>query len=223
MVTNVKVPTWLAGYLPGSNKTLEQIEDAVRQAEKSTAAEIVPMVVRGSTVTGHVTPVLILLLLIIYLLLGGPRLLNQLGTWSLLPHFVTLALLFLFAWFAGRAPAVQRRLTPAADIQQQVMRRAAVEFYEAGLNNTVEATGILLFVSLAERRAVVLADRTIAAKLPPETWQEVVNLLIQGMRRGNLGQAFIDAIRRTSELATPLFPPRPNDTDELSDALVIKD
>ena len=57
-----------------------------------------------------------------------------------------------------------------------------------------------------ERRAVVLADKSIKDKLPPETWTEVCNILIDGIKEGNMGLAFKSAIEKCGDILAPDFP-----------------
>jgi putative membrane protein len=98
-----------------------------------------------------------------------------------------------------------------------------LEFHAAGLDRTAGATGVLLFVSAAERRAVVLADKTVAEHLSPDAWSGVIDELLRGLRRGDLGQGFVDAILHCGKIIAPLVPPRAGKSNELADALIIKD
>jgi putative membrane protein len=134
-----------------------------------------------------------------------------------------LVLLLALACIAGRIQAVQRWLTTAGDRALQAGMRAEVEFYEHGLQHTAGGTGILLFVSLMERRAVVLADKSISDLLPAETWNEVIELLLSGLRKGDLAAGFVKAIERCGEILARHFPRQGSDNDELRNALVIKE
>jgi putative membrane protein len=81
----------------------------------------------------------------------------------------------------------------------------------------------LLFVSLLEHRAVVLADHSIAEKLSAEIWQEPVDLMIQGVKRGDLAAGMTQAIQRCGELLSPHFPVADDDVNELRNHLVVKE
>jgi putative membrane protein len=106
---------------------------------------------------------------------------------------------------------------------RQVDLRAQIEFYELEMSQTQDRTGILLFVSLMEHRAVVLADRSIAEKLDAKIWQELVDLMIQGVKRGDLAAGMTQAIQRCGELLSPYFPVADDDINELRDHLVVKE
>ncbi|MCH8890414.1 MAG: hypothetical protein IH827_04975 [Myxococcales bacterium] len=123
----------------------------------------------------------------------------------------------------SRLDAVQRMLTPRIDQMRQVDLRAQIEFYEIEMTQTQDRTGILLFVSLLEHRAVVLADRSIAEKLDAKIWQELVDLMIQGVKRGDLAAGMTQAIQRCGELLSPHFPIADDDINELRNHLVVKE
>lgn len=230
MVTNEKIPAWLAAYLKPDQRA--EIAAAVRQVEVTTNGEIVPMVVKRSIATGHVFPLATLALWALFFGANGPEflighfLVNDEGqmpvtAWAVI--LPALALLGCVGYALSLLPPVQRWLTASADVERAVLQRAEVEFLEAGLQKTADATGILLLVSVVERRAVVLADRTIAEKLPPDTWQDVVALMLAGLKKGDLGLGFKDAIAKCGELVRPHFPLKGDDRNELSDALRIRE
>ena len=106
---------------------------------------------------------------------------------------------------------------------RQVDLRAQVEFYELEMSHTQGRTGILLFVSLMEHRAVVLADRSIAEHLDAEIWQELIDLMIEGVKRDDLATGLSQAIQRCGELLSPHFPLADDDVNELRDHLVVRE
>jgi len=217
----VEIKSWATKYI--SQSGFEQVEKAIAEAESHTSGEIVPILVRRSSTIGHVPIILACLFLISYFLLGIESLQEEfLGShplWFLLDILLALILGFTL----GRIGFLQRLLTSSDDMSDQVDMRSEVEFYEAGLNRTKDATGILIFVSLMEHRATVLADRAITEKMPKETWTEVVNLVLDGVKKGDLSKGFSDAITRCGEILKPEFPIQSDDTNELKDHLIIKD
>lgn len=217
------IPTWLTGRL--SRQDLEKIATAIRQVEVTTSGEIVPIIVRRSTFIGHVLPIIALSLCAFYFAFGGAPALEP---WRTFGHpalwtALDIVLLALIAVGLSRVPAIQNRLVMPMDLDAQVHQRAELEFFNSGLNKTQDATGILLFLSFAERRAVVLADKSIAAKLSPDTWQKVLTLMIDGARERDVAGGLVRAINACGELVRPHFPIQANDRNELKDALVIKD
>ncbi|XSG84677.1 MAG: TPM domain-containing protein [Methylohalobius sp. ZOD2] len=215
------IPSWAKRHLKKSG--FDRIERAIREAERATRGEIVPMIVERSSTVGHVPVLLAAILLLLYFALGVPDLLiPYLGDnplWSAISALFVVA----FSWWMARFPWIQRALTSRDDRIHQTELRAEVAFYEAGLDKTEGETGILLFVSLMEHRAVVLADKAIARALPPETWDEVVNALIKGIKSADLSQGFEDAIRQCGELLAAHFPAGETNPNELFDHLILKD
>jgi len=216
-----ELPRWARRAL-GDDAAL-RIARAVAEAESQTSGEIVPLLVRRSSTVGHVPMLSFTLLLLCVLLADLPARLTLLGG----PHLAWLAACWLLAaalaLLLSRLDAVQRLLTPRIDQQQQVELRAQVEFYALEMSQTEGRTGILLLVSLMEHRAVVLADRAIARQQGAEVWQEVVDLMIHGVKRGDLTQGMLQAIHRCGELLTPHFPIADDDRNELPNRLVVKE
>ena len=215
------IPNWLNSYLSENEKMT--IEKAVLEAEKKTSGEIVPMIVRRSSTVGHVPLILYCLGIMLYYLLGIPAVLSDhfeqvwmfsMG-WGVL--FIPLCMLL------SRSSKVQRLLVNLPDREQQAQQRALNEFYLSGLEKTDGSTGILLLVSVADHQAVVLADRGIASKLPTNTWDEVVDILISGIRSKNMADGFCEAIKKCGDILEPHFPMAPDDKNELPNHLVIKE
>jgi putative membrane protein len=103
----------------------------------------------------------------------------------------------------------------------KVRRRAELAFYEHGLHKTREGTGILIMASLLERRVQVLADRAINERVPPGTWDNLVQEMIREITDGRPTEAFCRAIARCGDLLSQHFPAAPGDNpDELADDLI---
>jgi putative membrane protein len=117
-------------------------------------------------------------------------------------------------------PAVKGRLIAKHRITDAVHSRGLAAFTAHGLHHTKAHTGILLLVSLLEHRVVVLADRGINEKVPPGTWDEVVQMLTAGLKSGNGCDAFCRAIQRCGAILAQHFPRSADDVDELANKLV---
>lgn len=220
-MVSTSLPGWAASLL--GDHGIERIESAIAEAEARTAGEIVPMVVRRSSTTGHVPLLAFCLLLLGLLIPDVPGWLARSGgpDWLWLGAAWLVAAVLAFA--LSRLDAVQRLLTPRADQIQQVELRAELEFGAHGVGHTRGDTGVLLFVSRMEHRAVVLADRAIAERVSPEVWQELVDLMIDGVRHGDLAAGMARAIARCGDILAPHFPIAPDDRNELRDHLIVKE
>jgi putative membrane protein len=201
----------------------DEIAAAVKTAEGHTAGEIVPYVVvrsddyeialwRGG---------LSVSLLVITLLLAA-RVFTS-GWLDL--RFAQTATLILFAQGLGMLavyfiPGLKRFFAGRELLEQCVTQRAAQAFLAEEIFKTRDRTGILIFLSLFEHKVVVMGDAGINAKVQPEDWNEVVQIIVNGMRASAPGAGLIAAIQKCGELLQRKgVARRPDDTDELQDSL----
>lgn len=217
----MQIPTWLKGHLKPEDT--ERITLAIQQAEAATAGEIVPMIVRRSSTVGHVPVLLATLLVASFFVLGGPAWQADLLGDHWLFYLADLAVVLVLTALGARSPWVQRVLTTRADQALQVESRAMLEFYQSNIQRTTGATGVLIFVSLLERQAVVLADKAINDQVPKDTWNVVCERLVTGIKAGRPGPAIAEAVLACGAIMTPLFPIRADDVDELKNQLIVKE
>jgi putative membrane protein len=199
----------------------QKIRAAVVAAEARTRGEIVPMVVPAS---GRYGAAPLLGALLALLVLSG-ILVFEPESWgfSISPPVIllTVVLAYVLGNVMGSFPAILRWLTPNDHMELQVRRRAEAAFYEHGLHKTREASGILIMISQLEHRVQILADRAIDEKVPPKTWDAVVEQLVQATKQGRPTDGLCRAITQCGELLSVHFPARPGDNpDELDDDLI---
>jgi len=99
--------------------------------------------------------------------------------------------------------------------------RAVEQFLAHGLQMTEARTGALIFVSLAEHYAEIVADTGIATKVPQSVWETAIASLIDRIREGQLGDGLCAAVREVGNILAAHFPPRPKDRDEIPDEVVL--
>jgi putative membrane protein len=103
----------------------------------------------------------------------------------------------------------------------KVKLRAEQAFYKHGLHDTKARTGILILVSLLERRVHVLADKGINDCVPAGTWDGLVNGIIDGIRTGQATDAICAAIAKCGAILAQVSPAGSGDNpDELPDELI---
>ncbi|MSP39624.1 MAG: hypothetical protein EXR70_14140 [Deltaproteobacteria bacterium] len=196
----------------------ERIRQAVIAAESKTAGEIVPMIVTSSARYTEVELLGVIVGLFIGMIAEGvwsdPWASPFLNLWPVVGA--------LMGFLTSRIAAVKRLLASQSRIAQAVHTTCLAAFTEQGLHYTKDHTGILILISLLERRVHVLADRGINQKVNAGTWDEVVRILADGLKSGNACDAFCQAIARCGTTLAEHFPRHADDKDELPNRLVTK-
>jgi len=124
----------------------------------------------------------------------------------------------------GRLPGVRHQLVSDGVQDAHVAESARRSFAEQGLARTAARTGILVFVSLLERRVVVLADEGIHRALGPgECWEDAVALVLGAIREGRPADGIEAAVRHCGEILAAHVPAAANDVDELRNRVVLED
>jgi putative membrane protein len=195
----------------------DRIEKAVATAEKQTSGEIVPMIVAASARYAEVE----LMGVVAGLLIGTAAALFWHDPWGRIEIQLLLPLIgAALGFILCRIPAIKRKLIPKPRAEEAVDARALAEFTANGLHHTRAHTGILILASLLEHRVEVLADRGINEKVPPGTWDEVVQILTSGLKSGDAGNGFCKAIEKCGQILAEHFPRAADDRDELADKLI---
>ncbi len=124
----------------------------------------------------------------------------------------------LGAMTGGFVPALRRLLTGSHRLAAMAHRRAEEVFLHHELFKTERRTGILIFVSLFERRAVVVADSGINAKVDPEDWDRAVSRVIESAQGAKLVEGIVQSLTHCHELLLKAgFTAEAGQRNELSD------
>ena len=195
----------------------ERIAAAVRQAEARSMGQVVPVVVERSEPYEEAR--WIAAVVAAALVTGLVELLRWEPTIAEL--FALQILGGVLGWIAGRLASVERLLAGKGHQERAVQARAEQAFFEHGLHETRDGTGVLIFASLRERRAVVIGDRGIHARMGDVEWKRAVEALVDGMRRDSPGDGFVAAIAIAGARLEEHFPRRAGEIipNELPDGL----
>jgi putative membrane protein len=192
------------------------IAEAIGEAEARTSGEIVTVVLPQSDDypaarwrLAVVTSLLAAFLLYFFSLALDPF-------WVLCIQFPALGL----GYFLGGTSFFKRLMTTDAEIEEEFEQRAIQAFHAQKLAMTRDRTGILIFLSMLEHRVKIMADIGIAAKVPPEVWNQIVATLIQDIREHHFSEGLIKAIHRCGDCLAHHFPSNGEDLNELSDDLI---
>lgn len=111
-------------------------------------------------------------------------------------------------------------LTPGPVKAKRVRARATKLFRVGAEARTEGKTGVLLYLSLRERRADIVADEAIAAKVAPELWGEAMAALLDHVRAGRAGAGMADAVTIMGGVLAEHFPKGSENPNELPDRLI---
>jgi putative membrane protein len=117
-------------------------------------------------------------------------------------------------------PALRMVLVPHRVRYRRAHLNAVQQFVARNVHLTSKRTGILLFVSLAERYAEVVADAGINARVDQQEWNAIVATLSRHAAQGTVAEGFIEAIDKAGKLLAQHFPKEAGDENELEDHLV---
>ncbi len=200
-----------------SEEEKSQIQECVRRAETKTSGEIVPMVVERSadyTATRFITSILGALIAAGVWLLVRPF---PHPLWIILAEGIGFSFVLLLFKIS---PDLLRFLIEESAIENAVRQRARLAFFEHGLYQTKDRTGVLIMISLLERRVQILADEGINQRVPQSVWSDLVHHLIGGIQHGKTAVVLCEVIERCGQILAQHFPRRPDDRDELSDQII---
>lgn len=197
-----------------------RIESAVLEAERSTSGEIVVVVVGACAEYGNAGWRLAVALALLGFLATGVFAPGSGLTGLLAAQGVGLVL----GHGLSRIRGIRRALIAERHMQECAERRAWSAFAENGLARTADRTGILLFVALLEQRVIVLGDEGVDRVLDPdESWDELVALVLDGVREQRAAEGILAAVRRCGEILQARLPAAARKPNQLPTALILED
>lgn len=180
----------------------DRIEKAIADAEEKTSGEIVAVIARDSAGYSFAP---VLWAAVVALLLPWPFI-----VWTWWPVQTIYALqiaAFVLVSLLLRLEPIRYRIVPGNIKKRWAHRRAVEQFLAQNLHTTDGRTGVLIFVSVAERYAEVIADAGIHARVPDGTWNVVVDRLTTLIAEGRPGDGFVEAIETIGRHLSQHFPP----------------
>ncbi len=195
-----------------------RIADEINAAEKKTSGEIVAVVAPSSDDYLHV-PFLWAIPLALILPLGLYHLTSLDG------YTIYMAQLFCFVCVALvlSVPAIRYRIVPRGLAHKRAHRQALDQFLSQDLHTTENRTGVLIFVSVAERYGEIIADDGIYQKVDASVWDGALSTLLSNLKQGKVEEGFVSAIQACSEVLVEHFPIGADDENELPNHLIILD
>lgn len=212
-----------------------KVSAAIAAAEAGTAGEIVAVATPSSDSYHDVALHWAVAALVLVLAWAAWRP-DQLGWWydrltlgwradptlgQLLTFLMLLAVLkFVVVLLLLRFQPLRLALTPGATKHRRVRRRAVSIFRAAAERRTVGRTGILIYLSMAEHRAEIVADQAILDVTDDDVWGEAMAALLADVRDGRPGDGLTAAIGRVGTVLAEHFPRHADDANEIPDKLI---
>jgi putative membrane protein len=178
------------------------IAAAIREAEKHTSAQLVCVLARASSDYAHVP-----LLWASALALFAPWPLIEFTVMSVQRIFLLQIAVFIVVALALSWMPLRLALVPRAVRRARAHRAALEQFVIRRVAHTKNRTGVLIFVSLSERYARIIADEGIAQKVQTAEWQTAIDALVSHMRAGRIAAGFAAAIERCGTVLAAHAPP----------------
>lgn len=134
--------------------------------------------------------------------------------------FAGMTAVFLIVRYGLAYMPLRLRLTPKATRRRRVRRRA-IELFKVGTEaRTAGRTGILIYLSLGEHMAEIIADEAIHAKVADTEWGDAMAALIADVRQDRIADGMIAAIGHVGTLLAAHLPRADDDINELPDRLI---
>ena len=189
---------------------------AIQAAEQTTSGEIVAVVAAESD-SYLWAPVLIAALAA--LAVAAPLIfLTWMNVhWIYLLQIVTFVALALLLSLRP----LRYMLVPRALKRERAHARAVEQFLVQNLHTTAGRTGVLIFVSVAERYAEIIADAAVHTKVSTTTWQGIVDRFTAAITSGQTGDGFVTAIEEAGRILAAHFPPGSGDRASLPNHLIV--
>ncbi|SDA16121.1 putative membrane protein [Methylobacterium sp. UNC378MF] len=196
----------------------DRLARAVARAEAGTSGEIVVMVSRRA---GAYRSVVLLATLAAALILPWP--LIVLTAWSAASILLAQAGLVAAILVASQNERLRMALVPRSLRSARAREAARRAFWSRGLSLTRNRTGVLLYLSLAERHAEIVTDLGVLREIPPTAWDGILAELVPALGRGAVEAGLTAAVERVGACLAEHLPAGPGDPDELPNRVVVVD
>jgi putative membrane protein len=111
-------------------------------------------------------------------------------------------------------------LTPGI-VKSRRVRRRAIRYFKVGAERrTAGRTGILIYLSMIEHRAEIVADEAIHSVVPNEAWGQAMADMLAEVRAGRIADGVAAAVRDVGVILAEHFPRAEGDVNELPDRLI---
>ena len=196
------------------NKDVNEIKSAVKHAEKRTSGEIVPVILNKSDEYLYTHYLLALIFSIMGILIVDTFSIN------IIDNITTVIILSLIGFFLPHIDSIKRILLTKKEVQEEVNQKALQLFYEQGLQNTKDGTGVLIYISILEKKAIILADKGINKIVGTDYWDNEIKKLISFIKSKKMTEGVCEIISDIGGKLSEHFPVESDDKNELKNDLI---
>lgn len=134
--------------------------------------------------------------------------------------FVAMGLKWVGTWLIMKWMPLRLALTPK-HIKMARVRARAISMFKVGTEaKTLGRTGVLLYLSMMEHRAEIVADEAIASKVDPGVWGDAMVALLDHVKAGRPGEGMAEAVRQMGIVLAEHFPKGSDNPNEIPDRLI---
>lgn len=198
----------------------ERVAEAIRRAERTTNGEIYCVLARRSDSYFFPSAFVAAAAILVGSAIAG-YLIDL--SWLDPPHRVlplaAIAALATSMLVLKRVPRLRILMVPRYLRYKRASANAVTQFLAHNIHLTEGRTGVLIFVSLEERYAEIVADAAVNALVDQKTWNGIVGDLVDAAARGAYAEGFVGAIEAAGGLLARHFPADERQENELKDHL----
>jgi putative membrane protein len=127
---------------------------------------------------------------------------------------------FIGVWLIQLWQPLKFGLIPPPIKSARTLARAVSLFKVGAERRTHGRTGILIYLSMREHRAQIIADEAIASKVSAETWGDAMAAMLVHIKDGRCADGMIAAVEQVGVVLAEHFPRAEDDINELPDRLI---
>lgn len=191
------------------------IEKKIADIELKTQGEIVPCVLTQADNYPFVSPM-------VALTFGTVFLYSALFVWYFEAAIIFLGFIFssILGFYLGKVGIIKKLYLHPRVMDEEVHQHFVELFFENKLHYTQDRTGILIGVSLLERRMEILAGKGISEKVDTAIWDEIIRATIIDLKKEKLVDAILIALDKCGDILIQNFPAKKDNPNEISNTLI---
>lgn len=186
-----------------SIKDRELIKELITEAEQKSDSEMVPMIVSRSDnyPAAHFRAAIIVSFLFSLGLYFSPlSIINPIYfLWIQLPGLI-------LGYYLANIPTITRLLITKQEVEYEVTQRAIEAFFEHNLHTTDQHNGVLIFISILEKKIKIITDVGVRKKVDQKIWDEIIYSFTEKVKEGEFVEALKSTIAATSDILENYFP-----------------